>query len=113
MGKAKGGSIFIRLVSPAATGFVYVKRKNSTKLKEKPSGESPCSIHRDQNEVVSIILVADQDILYHVFFQLLRLFCHRLTLDFTDSKIQNFRKFSMVMADICFFQLEIGALTMN
>ncbi|CAA6659523.1 unnamed protein product [Spirodela intermedia] len=35
MGKAKGGSIFIRLVSAAGTGFFYVKRKNPRKLQEK------------------------------------------------------------------------------
>ncbi|KAF5202940.1 50S ribosomal protein L33 [Thalictrum thalictroides] len=35
MGKAKGGSIFIRLVSAAGTGFFYVKRKNPRKMTEK------------------------------------------------------------------------------
>ncbi|KAF8394491.1 hypothetical protein HHK36_020700 [Tetracentron sinense] len=35
MGKAKGGSIFIRLVSAAGTGFFYVKRKNPRKVTEK------------------------------------------------------------------------------
>ncbi|MQL76994.1 hypothetical protein Taro_009400 [Colocasia esculenta] len=35
MGKAKGGSIFIRLVSAAGTGFFYVKRKNPRRLQEK------------------------------------------------------------------------------
>lgn len=35
MGKAKGGSILIRLVSSAGTGFFYVKRKNPRKHPEK------------------------------------------------------------------------------
>ncbi|KAH9623456.1 hypothetical protein KSS87_001902, partial [Heliosperma pusillum] len=35
MGKAKGGSIFIRLVSSAGTGFFYVTRKNPKKIPEK------------------------------------------------------------------------------
>nr|ABK21866.1 unknown [Picea sitchensis] len=35
MGKAKGGSILIRLVSSPGTGFFYVKRKNPRKLPEK------------------------------------------------------------------------------
>ncbi|RWW47841.1 hypothetical protein BHE74_00046138 [Ensete ventricosum] len=35
MGKAKRGSIFIRLVSAAGTGFFYVKRKNPAKMTEK------------------------------------------------------------------------------
>lgn len=35
MGKAKGGSIFIRLVSAAGTGFFYVKRKNPPRITEK------------------------------------------------------------------------------
>ncbi|KAF3339374.1 54S ribosomal protein L39 [Carex littledalei] len=35
MGKAKGGSIFIKLVSAAGTGFFYVKRKNPRKITEK------------------------------------------------------------------------------
>ncbi|KAK1278968.1 hypothetical protein QJS04_geneDACA007323 [Acorus gramineus] len=35
MGKPKGGSIFVRLVSAAGTGFFYVKRKNPRKMTEK------------------------------------------------------------------------------
>ncbi|KNA13323.1 hypothetical protein SOVF_115990 [Spinacia oleracea] len=35
MGKAKGGAIFIRLVSSAGTGFFYVTKKNPKKLTEK------------------------------------------------------------------------------
>ena len=32
MAKAKGGSILVRLVSAAGTGFFYVKKKNPKKL---------------------------------------------------------------------------------
>jgi large subunit ribosomal protein L33 len=35
MAKAKGGSILVRLVSAAGTGFFYVKPKNPRKLTTK------------------------------------------------------------------------------
>lgn len=35
MAKAKGGSILVRLVSAAGTGFFYVKRKNPKKTPHK------------------------------------------------------------------------------
>ncbi|MCO5554209.1 hypothetical protein L7F22_044525 [Adiantum nelumboides] len=35
MGKAKGGSVLIRLVSAAGTGYFYVKPKNPRKIAHK------------------------------------------------------------------------------
>ncbi|KAF9626540.1 hypothetical protein IFM89_034474 [Coptis chinensis] len=61
--KAKGGSIFIRLVSAAGTGFFYVKRNNPRKMTEKlefrkydPTGESSSVVYRGKDEVRSYVL---------------------------------------------------------